>query len=440
MRLQKNNKERVDNMEENNELVSYSRVKPEEKRSWGSIAFVWIGSSVCVPALMVGGMIGVGLPFGQAVLAMAIGFLLVCTYMVFIGMQGSDLGLPTTAILTRAFGERGSTIASGLVLAISLIGWFGMNTVVCGSAFCSLLSSATGGYEFPLWLANILWGAAMLATAVFGIKSIDVLNKIAVPALVIMLVWGLIHALGDGGSAVVSAWVPSQPIPFIAGVTLAVSGFAIGAVLASDYTRFNKTRKDTTKACLWGVFPASILVLSIGGILAITTGSYDLTLMFANMGLPIIGLICLILATWTTNVGNAYSGGIAILGIFKIKSDKRSIVTCVAGVIGIILAITGIMNYFSSFLSFLSVLVPPMAGVVIADYWIVGKGNAAEWKPFKGVNWLGILSWVCGTAFAMIFNFFVPTINGVIVAMLVYFVLCKTVKSEKANPFAAKAE
>lgn len=420
---------------EEKKLISYESVKPEEKRSWRSIALIWIGAAICVPALMVGGLIGMGLPFGKAILAMICGFLLVCTYMILVGMQGSDLGLPTTAILTRAFGERGSTIASGLVISISCIGWFGLNTVICGSSFCKILNSATG-VNLPLWISDIVWGLAMLLTAVFGIKALDLLNKIAVPALLIMLVYGLVHALGNGGKQFVTSYQPNEPISFIAGVTLAVSGFAVGAVLASDYTRYSKTRGDTAKSCFLGIFPASILVLTIGGVLSVTTGSYDLTIMFAEMGLPVIGLLCLTLATWTTNVGNAYSGGIATLGIFKIHPEKRPIVTFIIGLIGIILAILGIMEQFQSFLAILGALVPPMAGVVVADYWIVGKGNKDEWEPFKGINWLGIISWACGTLFAYFVNILVPTINGILLSMLVYIILTKVVKNPKVNPFA----
>ena len=167
------------------ETTTYQPVSLEEKRSWASIMFVWMGSTICVPALMVGGMIGIGMPFSQAILAMIAGFALVCIYMYFIGAQGADLGLPTTAIFTRAFGERGSKIATGLVIAICGIGWFGIQTTVCGSSFCQILKDHVG-IDFPLWLSNIIWGAAMLITAVYGIKIIDILNKIAVPALIIM--------------------------------------------------------------------------------------------------------------------------------------------------------------------------------------------------------------------------------------------------------------
>ena len=78
-----------------------------------------------------------------------------------------------------------------------------------------------------------------------------------------------------------------------------------------------------------------------------------------------------------------------------------------------------------------------MAGVVVADYWIKGKGNKKAWKPFKGVNWLGIISWAGGTAFGIAFQIFIPTINAIIVAMVIYLILVNVVKSEKLNPFCA---
>lgn len=419
------------------ETTTLKPVSLEEKRSWGSIAFIWMGSAICVPALMVGGLIGMGLPIGQAILAMIFGFVLVVIYMVLIGMQGSDLGVPTIVVFSRAFGERGSSVAVGLVIAICGVGWFAYQSAICGGSFVQILTQFTG-ISMPLWLSTLVWGLAMLATAVFGIKIIDILNKIAVPALLIMLVYGLIHALSqDGAADYVANYQPETPITFIAAATFAVSGFAVGAVLSSDYTRYCKSRRDTLLSSSLGIFPASILVLSIGGILAVTAGTYDLTIVFSSMGLPVIGLLCLILATWTTNCGNAYSGGIAIVGILKLKDDKRALATMVAGGIGIILAIIGVIDYFTSFLSFISVLVPPMAGATVADYWLKGKGDKKAWRPFKGVNWLGMISWAAGTAFGIAFNILIPTINAIVVAMIVYLILVNVVKSEKLNPFCA---
>ena len=123
------------------ETTTYEPVPSEQRRPWTSIMFIWMGSAICVPALMVGGMIGAGMKIGPAFLAMIAGFVLVCIYMILIGIQGSDLGMPTTAIFSRAFGERGSTVASGLVIAICGIGWFGVQTTVCGTAFCTILKA-----------------------------------------------------------------------------------------------------------------------------------------------------------------------------------------------------------------------------------------------------------------------------------------------------------
>ena len=47
-------------------------------------------------------------------------------------------------------------------------------------------------------------------------------------------------------------------------------------------------------------------MIMVGAIMAIGTGNYDVTSMFAGLGLPFVAMLVLILATWTTNTGNAY--------------------------------------------------------------------------------------------------------------------------------------
>ena len=37
------------------------KIQEEERQGWISIAMVWTGSVICVPALMIGGMLGAGL-------------------------------------------------------------------------------------------------------------------------------------------------------------------------------------------------------------------------------------------------------------------------------------------------------------------------------------------------------------------------------------------
>lgn len=59
-------------------------IKKHERQSWGSITMVWIGSMICVPALMIGGILGSGFSLGMCALAIIVGYALVCVFMSFI--------------------------------------------------------------------------------------------------------------------------------------------------------------------------------------------------------------------------------------------------------------------------------------------------------------------------------------------------------------------
>ena len=74
-------------------------IKAEERQSWVSIAMVWIGSVICVPALMIGGMLGSGLSLGACVLAILIGYALICVFMSFMGALGCDEAFDNADIL-----------------------------------------------------------------------------------------------------------------------------------------------------------------------------------------------------------------------------------------------------------------------------------------------------------------------------------------------------
>lgn len=197
------------------ETTTLTRVPESERRPWWSLAFIWAGSVICIPALMVGSMVMAGMDFKQSCLCMVIGYVIVVFYMCLMGIQSSDLGLPCTVAISRAYGVRGSSFLVSLIIAISNIGWFGSQTALCATSFCNIMS----GYlhvDFPLWLSCIIWGCLMFITSVYGVKLIDFLNRISVPALFIMLIWGVISALMRGAAAAVTAY---QRLSSLAGLT-----------------------------------------------------------------------------------------------------------------------------------------------------------------------------------------------------------------------------
>ncbi len=419
-------------------------IKAEERQRWGSIAMVWIGSVICVPALMIGGMLGSGLSLGNLVLAILLGYALICVFMIFMGMLGCDTGLPTALMASSALGEKGAKYIISAILAISCIGWFGIQAAVCGASFSSMLGDMTG-VMIPLWLSSVLWGMIMLLTACFRFSGLKWLNKIAVPLLAIVLAYTLIDTLINGGMSALIDYTPSSPISFVSALSATVGSFVVAAAISGDYCRFAKSRADVVKSSIAGVLPAGLAILLIGAILAICTGTYDISAVLSSSGLPLVGLIALILATWTTNVSNAYSGGLSLSVLLGQDEKKSQMTTAIAGIIGTILAAAGILNSIQGFLSLLSAIVPALIGTMIADYWILGKGSAENFRMREGFYAPGLISFLAGAFIACVtggtfasipflsflnFPFFIGPVNGIVVAMLVYLILAKAGKKE----------
>ena len=198
---------------------------------------------------------------------------------------------------------------------------------------------------------------------------------------------------------------------------------------ACDVTRYCKNRRDVILSSVIGVIPMGVGTMLVGGVLAIHSGSVGMDTtsivnMLSSIGSPILGLLVLVLATWTTNVSNAYSAGFALLSLTRAKDERRAIFTLLAGVLGTLLAVLGITNYFNNFLNILAAFIPPVAGVVIVDYFVINKANPAAWKPTPGVNIAGIVSWLAGSVVALAFpTVLVPTLNGIVIACVLYLIL-----------------
>jgi cytosine permease len=409
---------------------------PEDKRqSWISLAAVWIGCMVCVPSLMVGGYLSQGFPISSILICIIIGYGIICAYMCFMGMQGCDTGLPTVSMASNALGEGGARFLISLLLAVACIGWFGVQAAVCGASFSSMILSMTG-LSIPPVLSGIIWGVIMVLTAMFGYNAVKYLNYVAVPALILVLGFAIYASVfRDNGFAKVLAFQPTQPMTVVAGINLVVATFAVGGVISGDFSRFARSRRDVIKSNVIGVFPSGLVMLFIGAACSIVAGEYDVTKILTNLGLPAFGLVALILATWTTNVTNAYSGGIAVSKILGLDESKFKITTLIAGGVGTLLGALGIINRFVGFLGIITSFIPPIAGVVIAAYWIVGKGKKENFRVIPGVNWAGMASFVIGAATAFITAniapFFVAPINGIVVSIIAYCILIKVIPAKE---------
>jgi cytosine permease len=419
------------------DAVSGFKIPPEQRQSWWSIASIWIGSMICIPALMVGGYLAQGFSFGSIILACLIGFGIICAYMCFQGMQACDTGLPTVSMAAASLGVAGSRYLISLLLGIVCVGWFGVQAGVCGISV-SVMIESIAGVNIPVWISTVVSGVLMFLTAMYGYKAIKYLNYIAVPALVLVIGYVIISALFlNNGIPIIGAYKPSQQATLVTGINLAVATFAVGGVISGDYSRYAKNRRDVIKSSVVGLLPIGIGMLLVGAVSSIVAGEYDITKVLANLGLPAIGLIALVLATWTTNTTNAYSGGLAISNLLGFTEAKFKITTGIAGAIGTLLAAVGILDRFTTFLGIITAFVPPIAGVIIANYWIIGKGKSENFKPAAGINWAGIIAFVAGAIVAYltanVIPFFVAPINGIVISIVAYILLIKVFPAKAAE-------
>ena len=103
------------------------------------------------------------------------------------------------------------------------------------------------------------------------------------------------------------------------------------------------------------------------------------------------------------------------------------------GVFGILLAIIGLADFLNTYISILGAVVPPCMGVIICDYFVICKGKKENWSPVKGVNWAGIVAWICGALIGLletlgVLHIFSPALDAVIISFLVYWLVYSLTK------------
>lgn len=401
----------------------------KEEQTWQSLAFIWIGSMISVPGLLLGGTLIAGMSFWTAILTALVGYGVIVIGMIFQGIQSSDLRKPTVQVASQVFGEQGAQKIIAIILAISCLGWFGLQANVAGVAFSQFLALYDIG--LPVWISSLFWGIVMLLSAIFGIKLLSWLNYIAVPFLLVVILYAIVISVTGGGWTAIVNYQPETHMPFLTGVSVTIGSFALGAIIAGDYSQYVRKRSGVAKASIIGVLPAGILMIASGAIFGVTSETADIISVFTQLGLPVIGVIAMLLATWTTNAVNAFSGGIAIVNVFNVAKEKQMIAVAAAGGMGTILAAIGILDYFVPIMNVLSAMIPPVAGVMIASYWIIQKGDPASWYEIPKIHWLGVISWFIGAAVAalpVILEFFPNApqllnqpLIGVVISFVIYY-------------------
>ncbi len=421
-----------------------SRVPENARYGWFSVAVQRFGQLSALSQFLLGATLGFGMSFWSAFWALTLGAVILEIVSIIIGIAGQREGM-STSLLSRwaGFGRYGSAVI-GLVIAISLVGWFGIQNAV----FAAGLQQLIGGP--PLWLWSILAGVAVIAIVTYGFLSMEWTAYVAVPLFLILSGWAIIVGLSHHPFSRLVAMAPPGPhLTLSAGTTFVAGGFIVGAVITSDMTRFNRTAGDVVRQTVLGITLGEYTIGLVGVLLAHAVRSSNVvSIVYSTSGF--IGTIILIMATLKINDWNLYSSTLGIVNAIDTLFDKkvsRMRTTWVIGGIGTLLAAGGILQHFEGFLIILGVAIPPIAGIMLTDYWILRRSRARldasrqqESIPshMESINWPMIVSWIGAFCAGYFIHWGIQSINALVAAIVLYWVLSQF--SQRAVPAAKTSE
>lgn len=397
---------------------------PEDKtRSWLSMGLIWAGVGISLGLLLTGGTVATGMTLRQAALAAVLGGLALAIITVITGIIGARTHLSTAMISRFTFGNR-AVMLIALIQALGAYGWFAVQLGLFGRTASTsweiLTDSAWGDAPFI-----VIGGLLMIGTAIVGYRALDLLSKLTVPLLLVLMAASVWRILQDAsGSEVLSLSGDGPPLTLGMGISLVISSFVVGAVIAPDVSRYAKSPKHTIGAAILAFVVVTPMVLIVGSLMALQAGTWDIVDIMIRLGWGLGALVLLMLAQWTSNDNNLYSAALGFAVVFR-KLRKWQL-TALAGVIGIALALAGIYDNFQTWLTVLGVFIPPMAGVIGIDYYVTRKrryqgGFEVPVPPFRA---LPLTAWALGSAVAMLTSYTgvvltsIPAVDGLLAGAL----------------------
>ncbi|WMM30697.1 cytosine permease [Shouchella clausii] len=412
-------------------------VPKEVRKGWLPMATVWFAIGIDLSGMLLGAQLGAGIPFVEALLAVAVGSLFLGVLGAICANIGAATGLSTTMISNFVFGAAGAKVIS-VVISISMIGWFGVQAGFFAENTVSVVEHLTG-WALPLPATAFVGGLLMMTTA-FAFRWFEKLTNWTSPLLVVLILAALVLAFTQRDASAVLAPVEAK-FSFGVAVSLVVGIYVLGTILSPDISRWAKSKKDAMIAAFLGFFFGNSFMVVIAVLLSKLLNTEDLAQVFILLGLSLPALIVLTFSQWTTNTNNLYSASLSMSVL--IPKAKRPVLTLVMGIAASALAFIGIFDHFITFLSLMTMLIAPVGGVYAAEYYVVDKQKfsfqALHSRKLIGRSlavWLvtSLFCWLTTPApdgLGLLVFTTIPALDGFIVAFVLQALIGKAVFARK---------
>jgi len=412
---------------------------PIARRNWTTYnyAALWISMAHCVPTYMLAsGLLAQGMSWKQALFTILLGNTIVLVPILLNSHPGTRYGIPFPVFARAAYGTAGSNLPA-LMRALVACGWFGIQAWIGGEAlqvffaalipgWSLLLGAGFGGHTTTEWLSFLMfWGLNIWIIY----RGMDLLRKVenwAAPYVLIvtlvLLVWAVRAAHGFGPllshPGKFGTLAEFMPV-FVPSLTAMIGFWATLSLNMPDFTRFGRSQRDQVIGQTLAL-PTTMFVFAAMGVL-ITSASailygepiwdpVKLVGKFTNPVVVAIAMFSVVVATLAVNIAanvvspaNDFANALPKYISFKTGG-------LITGLLGIAMQPWRLLadprGYIFAWLVGYSGGLGSIAGVLIADYWIVRRRTLDLTDLYRSGGRYGtwnhgaVIGTLCGCALA----------------------------------------
>jgi len=416
---------------------------PVARRCWTTYnyAALWISMAHCIPTYMLAsGLMAAGMSWWQALGTILLGNTIVLVPILLNSHPGTRYGIPFPVFARAAYGTIGSNLPA-MMRALVACGWFGIQCWIGGEALNTLftafdkawptrLGSGFWGHSGAEWFSFLLFWAMNVWIVYRGMDLLRKVENWAAPFVLIMtgalVVWAVrsAHGLGPllanpGRLRTLSEFFPV----FVPSLTAMIGFWATLSLNMPDFTRFGRSQREQIVGQVVAL-PTTMSVFAAMGVL-ITSASallygqaiWDPIVLvgkFTRPAVVAVSMFTVVIATLAVNIAaNVVSPANDFANAFPklIRFRTGGLIT---GILGVLMQPWKLLadpsGYIFTWLVGYSGGLGSIAGVLIADYWLVRRRRLrledlylthGVYRYAGGWNWKAVAATVVGCFLAL---------------------------------------
>jgi cytosine permease len=369
----------------------------------------------------------------------------------------------TSSTVTSRFyglGVRGSVIAS-LIFAFMILGFLALENALLYYGTLFIL-----GWAPSLWNAVLIYGVltvVWILLTTFGLKLVQRTSTVLLAVAVVLTVVLAVIALSRSGLSVghilsggpVVSGFGGQGERFAAVLSILAGSAGALALTGADFTRYARSTKDVGIVAIGGAIMVDIFIVVLGTLILHAGGSVvarylgDHPDVAAGQGgaaiqdkvawmadnnsgayfivlAGLVGFLLMYAAQAKAQVLNTYSGSLALSNLVDGLTGRnvgRFAMVVAGNVIALLMVAGDILGLISGYLGILGVTTTALAGVIVADYFVVRRRQVADRNRVEAVNWAGVVSVVVASVTGGVLCATGVTSLGFLVSLLIVVVL-----------------